>query len=130
MLWLLLIGCILLYSGMFSLSGFFSDKNNWDSLKVTFALLAVGGALLMLSMASFMSILELAGFLTFFLSCLFLVPAVSYYKKYRVLMNRIWLSDEEQMEKERAWNASCAFFCLFIIGIIAGFLLLFQALAI
>ena len=73
---------------------------------------------------------EIIGFLLFFFSYLFLIPAIGAYKKYKSFVNDAFLSREEEIEKEHAWNRACVHVCFFILGVLFGFLLIASSLAV
>lgn len=127
MLGLFILGCGLAFAAVFVLVG----KKDAEGLKLTFGLLAVGGALMVLPMASiYGDTREIIGFLLFFFSYLFLIPAIGAYKKYKSFVNDAFLSREEEIEKEHAWNRACVHVCFFILGVLFGFLLIASSLAV
>ena len=127
MLGLFILACGLAFAAVFVLVG----KKDAEGLKLTFGLLAVGGALMVLPMASiYGDTREIIGFLLFFFSYLFLIPAIGAYQKYRSFVSDAFLSQEERTEKEHAWNRTCIFICCFIFGLLAGLLIFLSALAV
>ena len=113
MLGLFILGCGLAFAAVFVLVG----KKDAEGLKLTFGLLAVGGALMVLPMASiYGDTREIIGFLLFFFSYLFLRPAIGAYKKYKSFVNDAFLSREEEIEKEHAWNRACVYVCFLFSG--------------
>ena len=117
MIGLFILGCILAFAAVFV----FPFKRDADGLKLTFGLLAVGSALIVLPMVSiFGDAREIIGVLLFCFSYLFLIPAIGAYQKYRSFVSDAFLSQEERTEKEHAWNRTCIVICCFILGLLAG----------
>ena len=122
-----ILGCILAFAAVFV----FPFKRDADGLKLTFGLLAVGSALLVLPMVSILGdVREIIGVLLFCFSYLLLIPAIGTYKKYRSFVSDAFLSRAEKAEKEHAWNRMCVYVCLFILGALFGFLLTVSSLAV
>ena len=127
MIGLFILGCIFAFAAVFLLA----FKRDADGLKPGFGLLAVGGALIVLPMVSiFGDTREIIGVSLFRFSYLFLIPAIGAYKKYKSFVNDAFLSREEEIEKEHAWNRMCVYVCLFILGALVGFLLTVSSLAV
>ena len=96
-----------------------------------FGLLSVGAVLMVFPMVSLTGdVQEIIGDLLFPLSYLFLIPALGAYKNYKNCGNDAFLSQEEKKKKEHAWNRTCMFACFFILGVLAGFLMIVSSLAV
>ena len=127
MLGLFILGFILIFASAFFLVG----KQDAEGLQWMFGLLSVGAVLMVLPMVSLTGdVQEIIGNLLFFLSYLFLIPAINAFKEYKSCGNDDFLSQEEKKKKERAWNRSCIFICCFIYGLLAGILISASALAV
>ena len=128
MIGLFILGCILAFAAVFV----FPFKRDADGLKLTFGLLAVGSALIVLPMVSILGdVREIIGVLLFCFSYLLLIPAIgTYNKKYRSFVSDAFLSQEERTEKEHAWNRMCVYVCFFILGALFGLLLTASSLAV
>ena len=122
-----ILGFILIFASAF----FFMGKQDAEGLQWMFGLLSVGAVLTMFPILRMICDTEgTVGFLLFFLSYLFLIPAVGAYKNYKNCGNDAFLSQEEKKKKEHAWNRTCMFACFFILGMLAGFLMIVSSLAV
>ena len=127
MIGLFILGFILIFASTF----FLVCKRDAEGLQWAFGLLSVGAVLVVFPIVTLMGdVQEIIGNLLFFLSYLFLIPAISAYKEYNSCGNDDFLSQEEKKKKERAWNRTCIFICCFIFGLLAGILISASALAV